>query len=553
METRHVLRRALSIAASLGLVAGVLVASAPSASADGGPLITSDDHATFTEGVYGSFTVVSSGDPTPTIHLAENEPPGLTFQAYVDGTAAVYGTPLSDSAGDYSLTFTASNGTPPDATQDFTLTVNPPSAISSTVWNDLNGNGHHDSGVGSNAPPVPGGSVGPDAQEFGAPDVTVCIDEGLDGQCDGGDPSVQTDANGLYEFDGLPAGSFRVQLVIPSGWVNTAIGNITNWDVTTYPGETSSGYDFFIQQQSGGEGPPQLTLNKSASPDPVQELNPITYTLDVGNNGPGDAQGVVVTDTLPPGTTFDSSSTTQGACSHTATSVTCSLGTLPESEATQTVTIIVQAPDVTTDTLITNHASVSAGNANTVNASADSHVLANTGGSTQGEAPPGATVPLRFTTSTASTADGSPAVDGTDPTAVGLTVPPGGPGGSILLEELPCATSPCSGPGSGPRPASVVLGGVVFNVVPPAGYPNGKPFKATLLYDASLNPTKGPVYYFKDGVSVQETRLHTCRSLPPGGKVPCLVLSKKLNTSDPLTDGDWKVVVRLHSDPRMHR
>ena len=44
-----------------------------------------------------------------------------------------------------------------------------------------------------------------------------------------------------------------------------------------------------------------LTLDKSDSPDPVQELNPITYTLDVANNGTASASDVTVTDTLPPG------------------------------------------------------------------------------------------------------------------------------------------------------------------------------------------------------------------------------------------------------------
>ncbi len=46
---------------------------------------------------------------------------GLTDNG--NGTATLTGTPASSTAGAYLLTFTASNGTLPNATQNFTLTV----------------------------------------------------------------------------------------------------------------------------------------------------------------------------------------------------------------------------------------------------------------------------------------------------------------------------------------------------------------------------------------------------------------------------------------------
>ena len=65
-----------------------------------------------------------------------------------------------------------------------------------------------------------------------------------------------------------------------------------------------------------------------------------------------------------------------------------------------------------------------------------------------------------------------------------IIVPPGGPGGSITLDELPCPIAPCTGAAAAKdraaqaaATAKVVLGGVVFNVVPPAGYPNNTPFR----------------------------------------------------------------------------
>jgi len=48
----------------------------------------------------------------------------------------------------------------------------------------------------------------------------------------------------------------------------------------------------------------ELLLIKTDSPDPVVVDTPLTYTLFVSNQGPDDATGVVITDTLPAGVTF---------------------------------------------------------------------------------------------------------------------------------------------------------------------------------------------------------------------------------------------------------
>ncbi len=49
---------------------------------------------------------------------------------------------------------------------------------------------------------------------------------------------------------------------------------------------------------------PALSLAKGAWPDPAQAGGPLTYTLTVHNAGPGDATGVVISDTLPNDTSF---------------------------------------------------------------------------------------------------------------------------------------------------------------------------------------------------------------------------------------------------------
>jgi hypothetical protein len=97
------------------------------------PVITSANHATFTAGTTGSFTVTTSaGNPAATtLSKTGTLPTGVTFTDNGDGTATIAGTPGLGSGGVYPITITASNGAAPDATQSFTLTVNEPPSISS--------------------------------------------------------------------------------------------------------------------------------------------------------------------------------------------------------------------------------------------------------------------------------------------------------------------------------------------------------------------------------------------------------------------------------------
>jgi hypothetical protein len=97
------------------------------------PVITSANHATFSEGNAGSFTVTTTaGNPsTTTITSTGTRPSGVTFTDNGDGTATIAGTPNVGSQGVHTITITASNGITPDATQTFTLTVNAPPQITS--------------------------------------------------------------------------------------------------------------------------------------------------------------------------------------------------------------------------------------------------------------------------------------------------------------------------------------------------------------------------------------------------------------------------------------
>jgi len=97
------------------------------------PTITSADHASFSAGTAGSFTVTTTaGNPAATLLTKTGAlPAGVTFTDNGDGTALIAGTPNAAVGGTYPLTITASNGITTDATQAFTLTVLAPPTITS--------------------------------------------------------------------------------------------------------------------------------------------------------------------------------------------------------------------------------------------------------------------------------------------------------------------------------------------------------------------------------------------------------------------------------------
>jgi uncharacterized repeat protein (TIGR01451 family) len=73
-----------------------------------------------------------------------------------------------------------------------------------------------------------------------------------------------------------------------------------------------------------------VAIVKTASPQPVEPASPLTYTLQVTNNGPAVAQNLVVTDPLPSQVTFVSVSipASEGTCSQASGTVTCDISSL---------------------------------------------------------------------------------------------------------------------------------------------------------------------------------------------------------------------------------
>jgi hypothetical protein len=119
----------LTLYASNGV--GVNASRSFTLTVDQAPAITSANHTTFTVGSAGSFTVTSSGYPTPSVCETGTLPSGVTFHKNGNGTATLLGTPAAGSGGTYAVTITASNGVGSTATQLFTLTVDNSVAITS--------------------------------------------------------------------------------------------------------------------------------------------------------------------------------------------------------------------------------------------------------------------------------------------------------------------------------------------------------------------------------------------------------------------------------------
>jgi uncharacterized repeat protein (TIGR01451 family) len=101
-----------------------------------------------------------------------------------------------------------------------------------------------------------------------------------------------------------------------------------------------------------------------ARPSSVHKNSDLTYTATVSNAGATDATGVTVTDTLPAGERFTSAAASQGSCSTSSSTVTCSLGEVGAA-ISPTVTIVVKVTGKEGKTL-SDTATVSATSGDTI-------------------------------------------------------------------------------------------------------------------------------------------------------------------------------------------
>ena len=170
---------------------------------------------------------------------------------------------------------------------------------------------------------------------------------------------------------GDPSGFGEGQTFLDSAVVNTNAsgiatfnlnfaGSVTPGHVVTATATNAAGSTSEFSQTRAITGTADLSVVKTASPNPVTVGSNITYTITVTNNGPDTASSVTLTDNLPATTTFVScNSTGGGVCggsgnNRTVTFTSMGAGT----SATVTLATKVNC-NVANGTTITNTASVS--------------------------------------------------------------------------------------------------------------------------------------------------------------------------------------------------
>ena len=127
----------------------------------------------------------------------------------------------------------------------------------------------------------------------------------------------------------------RVSIIVEAN----STGDLTNAAVVIGSVSDPSTGDNTTTETTTVEPASDLVLTKTDSDDPVVLGNEFTYALSVTNRGPFTATGVILTDTIPAGVAFVSSTPSQGTCSGTSI-VTCAIGTLGNGDIA-TVSIVV--------------------------------------------------------------------------------------------------------------------------------------------------------------------------------------------------------------------
>ena len=204
-----------------------------------------------------------------------------------------------------------------------------------------------------------------------------------------------------------------------------------------------------------------LSVTKTAIPDPVAPSQPVTYTITVTNAGPATATSVLVSDTLPAGTVFMGASGTGWTCGVSPGVATCNRASLAVGTA-PIITLVLGAPAAPGP--LTNTVTVSASSTDPTSANNTATVT------TQVSNTPG-TADLSITKSdgglegrfgyplayTIAVTNGGPA------SVSGATVtdnfPPGLSGVTWTCTATAGSTCPASGAGNLAAPVSLLSGG----------------------------------------------------------------------------------------------
>lgn len=299
----------------------------------------------------------------------------------------------------------------------------------------------------------------------------------------------------------------------------------------------------------GGSADLELTSVLNV-PNPVTGGYDLGSTATVSNLGPGDATGVMLTDTLAPGESFVAGGS-DPSCTAGSGVVTCALGDIA-SGGVGTVLIVTKTPQVATDTTIHDAFAVAAPEDGTPgNNTLD---VATAVRARRADFVAGYVVASRSITwlgDATQWSHGDPVATIADPTVAFVGIPGGGPGGPVTVTERPCGAPFACGTsrraGGGFFTSSRGIFGSLVDVSVPIGYGASNPITGLVLDNWSVLPVSwGP---FK--VSYQNESTGTPNVLPSCGGwrrtgPPCVSsIGRSFHWWDPYAFGDLLTVVRF--------
>jgi len=175
-----------------------------------------------------------------------------------------------------------------------------------------------------------------------APAGTVTVNASHDGQVDVTPASVQFTTTAWQ--DALAFAVTGTDDAVAEGMHTSVVTHTVSSGDPSYNGLALPNVTVNITDNDG-----DVSVTKTASPDPVLASSSLTYTLTVANLSHISVNEVVLTDTLPVGVAFVSAQASQGGCANNTGIVTCNLGSMASGVSATTVIVVIPgaAGDIT--------------------------------------------------------------------------------------------------------------------------------------------------------------------------------------------------------------
>ena len=159
---------------------------------------------------------------------------------------------------------------------------------------------------------------------------------------DTGDGSLNSADSQYVPFSSFMAGGGTGANFSQVGAVQLSVNGVNAIDGEIGPIETVGPTVFNENFVNSAEA--DLSVVKTASPSTAIAGDQLTYTFTTSNNGPSNATGVVLSDTLPAGVQYVSSSSSQGTVADTNGTISVELGSLASGAVATTNVVVTVNP-----------------------------------------------------------------------------------------------------------------------------------------------------------------------------------------------------------------